>query len=76
MALKFDSQEITGGESVYCISDVQLRKAKKLVYSDPETAGKLNTIVEQLKTDLSRNELAALSFVLIDMLQKTPVHSD
>jgi len=70
--MRFQSDEFSGGESVYCINQTQLRKAKELVYENPNSKLKLTQTLERLQSDLSRNELAALSFVLIDTLQHSP----
>ena len=64
--------EITGGESVYCFNQGQLKSAYDLVMKNKESAGRLRPILKQLRTDLTRNEQAALAFVMIDRLLKNP----
>tara|TARA_B100000686_G_C16510731_1_gene822009 strand:- start:526 stop:744 length:219 start_codon:yes stop_codon:yes gene_type:complete len=61
---------ILGGDSVYCINESQMREAKKLAESDPESSQKLKSIIENLESDLSRNERAALAFTIIDNLRE------
>ena len=62
--------DLTGGESVYCINQVQLKKAFELAEQDPESGPRIQSALEELQTELTRNELAALSFLLIDRLLK------
>jgi hypothetical protein len=64
--------EILGGESVYCINQSQLKTACRLAFEDPDTAPKIQAELQDLEGRLSRNERAALAFVLIDRLLKTP----
>ena len=61
---------ILGGDSVYCINEAQMREAKKLAEKDPESSQKLKSIIENLESDLSRNERAALAFTIIDNLRE------
>lgn len=65
--------DFSGGESVYCINEVQLKKAFELVKADPESARKINAILDQIESNFSRNERAALSFILVDKLLKSRV---
>ncbi len=64
--------DLTGGESVYCINQVQLERAFQLADADPESGPRIRAALERLEQDLSRNERAALAFVLIDRLLKSP----
>lgn len=64
--------ELMGGESVYCINQSQLANAFKLAYDDPATAPKIQAEIADLEKRLTRNERAALAFVVIDRLLKTP----
>jgi len=60
--------DLTGGESVYCINESQMRKALAML----EAAGndsRLRATYEELRTSLDRNEQAALAFLLIDALR-------
>ncbi|MEP0828953.1 MAG: hypothetical protein HRF51_10565 [bacterium] len=63
--------EIMGGESVYCINEGQLQKAYELAMSDSDSANRINAQLKTLEEKLTRNERAALSFLLIDRLLKT-----
>lgn len=63
--------ELLGGESVYCINESQLKNAFKLAFEDPQAAPRIQAEIKDLEQRLSRNERAALAFVLIDRLLKT-----
>ena len=64
--------DLSGGESVYCINEAQIREAFALASENPETGPRIRQEIERLEGTLSRNELAALAFVVIDKLLKTP----
>ena len=66
--------ELLGGESVYCINQAQLKGAFRLANEDPVTAPKIQAEIKSIEDRLSRNERAALAFVLIDRLLKTGEH--
>ena len=68
--------DLTGGESVYCINQVQLKKAFDLVKNNGESAEKINALLEKIETDFSRNERAALSFILVDRLLRSKVGAE
>ena len=63
--------DLTGGDSVYCINETQLQTAFKLARDDAESAPKIERMLAEIETTMSRNEQAALAFVLIDKLLKT-----
>lgn len=63
--------ELLGGESVYCINESQLKNAFHLATENPETAPRIQAEIESIESRFSRNERAALAFVLIDRLLKT-----
>ncbi len=63
--------ELLGGESVYCINQSQLQSALKLAQDDPHSAPRIQAEIAALEHKLTRNERAALAFVLIDRLLKT-----
>ena len=63
--------DLTGGESVYCINQAQLARAFQLAEADDESGPRVRAALEGLDKNLSRNERAALAFVLIDRLLKT-----
>ncbi len=63
--------DIIGAESIYCIDKVQLNKAIKLSQGDSPSAEKIQSAKKILETDLSRNELAAPAFLIIDDLRNS-----
>ena len=72
MALDLD---ISGGESVYCINQSQLREATRLAQEAPESGRRIRTTMEGLERSLSRNERAAVAFLLIERLLRMPAES-
>jgi hypothetical protein len=64
-------QDITGGKSVYCFNQKQLDGAISLYAEESEAGRALREEVGRLEQSLSRNQRAALAFVLIDRLSKT-----
>jgi hypothetical protein len=62
---------ILGGKSVYCINEAQLRDAQRLANDDPEAAPRIQAEIARLEADMSRNERAALAFMLIDRLLRS-----
>jgi len=67
--------ELLGGESVYCINQSQLANARKLAFDNPEASPRIQDEIKALETKFSRNERAALAFVLIDRLLKSSPHT-
>ena len=63
--------DVTGGESVYCINRTQLAEAFRLAEEDTASARRIAAALESVAKELSRNEQAALAFVLIDKLLKS-----
>lgn len=63
--------DIIGAESVYCIDEIQLKKAMKLSQGNSLSATKIQSAKKILEADLSRNELAALAFLIIDNLRNS-----
>lgn len=63
--------ELLGGESVYCINQSQLASAFRLANEDPQSGPRIQAEIQRLEQALSRNERAALAFVLIDRLLKS-----
>ena len=62
---------LLGGESVYCINEGQLRDASRLADEDPESSPKIQSQLETIEASLTRNERAALAFVIIERLRKS-----
>jgi len=65
--------DLTGGKSVYCFNESQIKSAHEMAFDNPDTAPKIQAELNRLEKDLTRNERAALAFVLIDRLLKAPV---
>lgn len=61
-------EQLTGGESVYCINEAQMRRTREMVNHKSGSAGKLSETIEMLEDRLDRNELAALAFSIIEKL--------
>lgn len=61
-------EQLTGGESVYCINQAQMTRTKNLVASDSKSGEKVRQVLAELEANLSRNEQAALAFTLIEHL--------
>lgn len=60
--------DLSGGESVYCINEGQMAQARRLVAGDPQRSALFSDLLQTIESTLSRNERAALAFVLIDRL--------
>jgi hypothetical protein len=60
--------DILGGESVYCIKEDQLARSFELAQRDPVSSPRIQAAIGELESTLTRNERAALAFVLIDRL--------
>jgi len=56
------------GKSAFCISDWQLKEAQSLVESDDESGRTVLAAVLRAEAELTRNERAALAFLLIGRL--------
>jgi len=61
---------ILGGDSVYCINEAQMQDAKRLVNEDSKSSEKIQSELEKLESDFSRNERAALAFTIIENLRE------
>lgn len=62
---------LLGGKSVHCINEQQMAEAWRLTEQEPGSSEKIQAALEALENDLSRNERAALAFVLISRLKAT-----
>lgn len=60
---------LLGGKSVFCINEEQMRMAKELYQDDLAGSAKIEGHLQKIRGDLSRNEQAALAFMLIDRLK-------
>lgn len=63
--------DLTGGKSVYCLNQQQLDRALALAAEDSPAGARIRDAVARLETGCSRNERAAIAFVLIRHLQDT-----
>jgi hypothetical protein len=59
-----DPVSILGGKSVYCINETQLQDARRMF----DESSKVQRIFADHEQSLTRNEQAALAFVMIDRL--------
>ena len=64
-------EQLTGGESVYCINEAQMRRTRGLVEADGESGDRVRRALADLEDTLSRNERAALAFTIIERLNGT-----
>ena len=63
--------DILGGESVYCFNQAQLKGAFDLSKSEGASGDKIRAAIADLEDNFSRNERAAVAFVVIDRLLKS-----
>lgn len=63
--------DLTGGKSVFCFNEAQFTKATELARSEGETGDRIRALIDLLEKDYTRNERAALAFVVIDKLNRT-----
>ena len=63
--------DLTGGKSVYCFNEQQMKQAFSLAEAQDESGEKIRTTHARLNEELTRNERAALAFVIIDELNRT-----
>lgn len=63
--------DLTGGKSVFCFNQHQLDGAFRLFEEESESGERIRAEVARLEAECSRNEQAAIAFVLIDHLNKT-----
>ena len=58
-----------GGKSAHCINEQQMAEAWRLSEEEPGSSEKIQALLEKLEKELSRNERAALAFVIISRLK-------
>lgn len=63
--------DLTGGKSVYCFNEYQMKQAFDLFNSETDSGQKVRESLAKLDTEMNRNELATLAFVIIDRLNQT-----
>lgn len=62
---------LLGGKSVHCINEQQMAEALRLAEEDLGSAPRIQARLKELESELSRNELAALAFVIIQRLKNS-----
>ena len=62
---------LLGGKSVHCINESQMAEAQHLSEGDAISAPKIQACLHQAEAELTRNERAALAFMLIKRLKET-----
>lgn len=66
-----DPIPLLGGKSVHCINEQQMAEARRLAEEEPGSSKKIQAALEKVETELTRNEQAALAFVIIQRLKQT-----
>jgi len=64
------AKDLSGSPSVYCINQQQMAEALRLAEHEPHSAQKIAGALARLDAELTRNERAALAFVLIKRLSE------
>lgn len=64
---------LLGGKSVHCINEQQMAEALRLADEEPVSAQKIQSVLSDVESKLTRNERAALAFVLIHRLKETAI---
>lgn len=64
-----DQIPLLGGKSVHCINEQQMAEGIRLAEQDQDASPKIQARLKVLESELSRNELAALAFVIIKRLK-------
>ena len=62
-----------GGPSAYCISQGQLASASKLANEHPKSSPLIQGEISRIEENLSRNERAALAFMIIERLRESKI---
>ena len=63
-----EAASLLTSKSAFCISDWQLKEAQSLAESEDESGRAVRAAVLRAEAELSRNEQAALAFLLIGRL--------
>jgi hypothetical protein len=64
--------DFTGGKSVYCFNQQQLDRATALLQENSPAGERIRATVAKLEAECTRNEQAAVAFILIQHLNGTP----
>lgn len=62
---------LLGGKSVHCINEQQMAEARRLAEEEPGSSAKIQPVLKKIEAELTRNEQAALAFVIIQRLKAT-----
>ncbi len=63
--------DLTGGPSVYCFNQQQLDRASALSAEDSPAGERIRRELARLQSDCTRNERAAVAFLLIRHLNES-----
>ena len=64
---------LLGGKSVHCINEQQMAEALRMAENDSQSSPRIQKHLAELENEMSRNELAALAFVIIQRLKTSAV---
>ncbi len=62
---------LLGGKSVHCINEQQMAEAWRLAEEEPGSSEKIQHALKEAESNLTRNERAALAFLIISHLKET-----
>ena len=62
---------LLGGKSVHCINEQQMAEACRLAEEEPGSSEKIQSALKEAESTLTRNERAALAFLIISRLKET-----
>jgi len=63
--------DLTGGKSVFCFNESQFAQAQGMFDAEDESGEKIRAEFKKLEAEFTRNQRAALAFMIIDQLNKT-----
>ena len=69
--MSVEPKSILGGESVYCINEAQIQESRRLLEKDSVSSPRLKELINTIEKLCSRNERAALAFMLIERLRES-----
>lgn len=64
---------LLGGKSIHCINEHQMREGIRLAEDDPVSSPKIQQKIRDIEDQLSRNEQAALAFLIIKHLKDSSI---
>ena len=68
--MAFKPIPLLGGKSVHCINESQMAEAERMAGDDPDSSAKIQARLNEVEADMTRNERAALAFLLIKRLKE------